>query len=89
MLRRHLKKQIRKKTKKMKRNKTRNSSLGAVKNCINFELCPFCYGCRNYSSSDLRCQECYEDNKKFNICNTEKHKGNLISKLIKKTNIKL
>lgn len=73
----------------MQRKKTRHSSLGARKNCINFSLCPFCYGCRAYNSSDLECRECYEDNAKYNICNTEKHKESIISKFIKKTNIKI
>lgn len=73
----------------MRQRKNKNSSLGARNNCINFSLCPFCYGCRNYNSSDIKCEECYNDNKKFNICNTELHKAELISQFIKKTVIEL
>lgn len=67
--------------------KTKNSSLGARTGCIKFELCTFCYGCRNYNSSDLECLKCYEDNAKYNVCNTEKHKADLISKFIKRDKI--
>ena len=70
-------------------NKTKNDARGAQINCINFQLCPFCYGCRNYRSDDLECQICKTENAKKNICNVEKHKESLISKMIIKPKIEL
>lgn len=63
--------------------KNRNESKGAKDNCINFELCPLCYGCRNFNNSYLKCQKCKEDNEN-NICKTNKHKTKLVAKMIKK-----
>lgn len=49
-----------------------NTALGAETHCPNFDPCPLCFGCRNYSTAVLRCEKC-ENNKKQNICNTKKH----------------
>ena len=54
-------------------------------NCIKYEKCPFCFGCRAYSTHDLDCQECAKEKK--NICNTKKHRHDLINKMITKTKI--
>lgn len=62
--------------------KTANSSLGAQKNCINFEPCPLCYGCRNYDSADIRCDECYEE-KKQNICKTYVHTNKALGLMLR------
>lgn len=54
-------------------------------NCNKFEMCPLCYGCRAYTTSNLECEECLKENKKKNICNTELHKSDAINKLISKS----
>lgn len=71
-----------------KKAKNQNSSLGAEMGCPSFSLCPLCYGCRNYTTSNVECELCIE-NKKFNICNTELHKTDKIPMFITKQNIKL
>lgn len=69
-------------------HKNKNSSRGAQIDCINFEMCPLCYGCRNYDSLDTNCAKCLE-NAKQNLCNTKTHKAHLVSKMITKQEIKL
>lgn len=63
--------------------KNRNSARGAQIDCINFEMCPLCYGCRNYHYGDPDCQKCLQ-NKKVNLCNTQKHPASLIHRMITK-----
>lgn len=63
-----------------------NSTVGAQKNCINFEPCPLCYGCRNYNSADIRCDECFED-KKMNICRTDIHTISALNMMLKNKEI--
>lgn len=70
-------------------DKTKNDARGAQINCVNFQLCPFCYGCRNFRSDDMECQECKRLNAKKNICNIEKHKEDIITKMIIKPKIKI
>ena len=53
------------------RNKTYHDVRGSKIKCINYQKCPLCYGCRRYSSIDPECRKCYEENKKFNICNKD------------------
>lgn len=67
-----------------KQQKNQNSARGAVVGCPNFSPCPLCYGCRNYSSAFLDCEECLNDNKKFNICNTELHQPDKVAMFITK-----
>ena len=67
--------------------KNRNSARGAQINCINFEMCPLCYGCRNYHAQDPECQKCLKD-KKNNLCNTKKHPVQLVHRMVTKQNIK-
>lgn len=57
--------------------------------CPKFIQCPLCYGCRAYSTADLDCIECSEENKKKNICNTELHREDLISQFITKNKIEI
>ena len=47
------------------------------------------YGCRRYSSIDPECRKCYEENKKFNICNKDLHRDDVTSKFITKEIIKI
>lgn len=68
--------------------KTKNDVLGVKINCPNYIECPLCYGCRNYNSAIIECEQCAK-NKKFNICNTNKHQNELIAKFITKTKIKI
>ena len=63
--------------------KTPNSVLGRKINCINYQMCPLCYGCRRFSKNDPDCIECAADTK-TNICNTNKHTEDIISRFITK-----
>jgi len=68
--------------------KTPNSVRGVQINCHNYIKCPLCYGCRNYNHEDSQCLECAKDAKN-NICNTKKHRADLITKFITKESIKI
>ena len=68
------------------RDKTKNDPLGSQLNCQNFDQCPFCYGCRNYNTRDIECEECAK-NPKVNLCKTELHKPDLIGKMVTRTRI--
>lgn len=61
--------------------------------CINYQMCPVCYGCRAYNSRDIECIECKKEDdlkgKKYNLCNTELHEAWKINKLITKSKILL
>lgn len=71
----------------VKKAKTVHDVRGSKINCLNFIKCPLCYGCRNYNSQDPDCQICLSENKKMNLCNTQLHRSDLISKMITKNNI--
>lgn len=68
----------------MKEAKQPSHVKGYKERCINYSMCPLCYGCRSYSSSDLNCKQCEED-RKNNICDTKLHRADLIEKMISKT----
>lgn len=61
--------------------------------CINYQMCPVCYGCRAYDSRDIECIECKTQDdirgKKYHICNKELHEPWKINKLITKNKILL
>ena len=61
--------------------------------CINYQMCPACYGCRAYDSRDEDCRVCKEEDakrgKRYNLCNKELHEEWKINKLITKTKIEL
>ena len=65
---------------------------GNIIKCINYQMCPVCYGCRAYDSRDSECRECKKEdeirNKNYNLCNTELHESWKINKLITKTQIR-
>lgn len=63
-----------------------NTPLGARLNCPNYDPCPLCYGCRNYDSAVVRCEHCYEKNKKANICKRELHTEEALSMMLKLKN---
>ena len=62
---------------------------GYKRQCPDFDQCPFCYGCRAYDPKYLKCQHCYEDDKKKNICNTKKHRPEAIAKMLTRQKIDL
>ena len=61
--------------------------------CINYQMCPVCYGCRAYDSRDEDCIICKNEDakrgKKYNLCNKELHEEWKINKLITKTTINI
>jgi hypothetical protein len=61
--------------------------------CINYQMCPACYGCRAYDSRDEDCIICKAEDakrgKRYNLCNKELHEEWKINKLITKTKIEL
>lgn len=69
------------------KQKTINDPLGAVNGCQWFNPCPLCYGCRNHDSNFARCQKCFDTDKKFNICNTDLHKEEILSMMIRRETI--
>lgn len=68
----------------IKKAKTVHDVRGYQIDCVNYQKCPLCYGCRRYSSIDPECQACLI-NKKQNICNKDLHRDDLISKMITKS----
>lgn len=67
----------------MQRSKTHHDVLGWQMNCLNYTMCPLCYGCRAYNPSYAKCQRCTADGKKkFNVCNTELHTEKNLSLMI-------
>ena len=73
----------------MMAQKTKDDVAGYAYKCPDYEQCPLCYGCRNYNEKYLLCVElCGEDMKK-NVCNTQRHKDNLIAKMITRETIEI
>lgn len=71
-----------------KKAKTVHDTRGSLIKCVNFQMCPLCYGCRRYSSIDPDCIICLQQNKKMNICNKDLHRDDLAAKMITKDTIK-
>jgi|GEM_PF-1478689 hypothetical protein len=71
------------------KQKTVHDVRGSRINCVNFQKCPLCYGCRRYSSIDPECRICLLENKKQNICNVNLHRDEVTAKMITKGNILL
>lgn len=63
------------------------SAKGARDNCPRFALCPLCYGCRNFDKSVQECLDCEKDNAKQNICKTDRHTSENLSRMIRKETI--
>lgn len=74
--------------KSQKKAKTPSDVEGYKSNCLNFQRCPLCFGCRRYSSIDPACVLCKE-NSKINICNKDLHKDGVTAHMITKNKIKL
>lgn len=56
-------------------------------NCPNFQMCPVCYGCRSYDTQFAECRECGKDKK--NICNKQRHRPDLMAKLITRPEVEI
>ena len=70
----------------MSKQKRPEDVLGYQKRCPEFVQCPVCYGCRN-ARSEMRCNECRQH--KGSVCDTKKHREDLIVQLIKRPTIKV
>lgn len=62
-------------------------------NCINYQVCPICFGCRAYDSRDPECLICFQEGdtggkRNFNVCDTNLHRSDLLNKMITKTTYK-
>ena len=70
-----------------------NKVRGNIIQCINFQMCPLCYGCRNYDSRIPECVDCFEDGirpdekRNYNICNTNLHESWKVNRMICKNTI--
>lgn len=73
----------------MMKAKSPQDVYGYQSQCPNFQQCPLCFGCRNYDISVVKCVENCGTDKKKNVCNTEKHKAELVAKFITKEAIKI
>lgn len=70
-------------------NKTSEQVRGSRIRCLDYEMCPLCYGCRAFNSRYQKCLDCKNENAKFNLCDTKKHKTDLIAKMITRERIDL
>lgn len=67
--------------------KKKSDPAGYQHRCHEFTQCPLCYGCRNYNPSRMKCVKLCGENKKKNVCNTTKHKADLIAKMVERVKI--
>lgn len=65
----------------MKKQKSHHDVRGWQVDCGWYEKCPICYGCRAYNPKFVRCEKCAE-NMKLNVCDTKKHRSDLIARMI-------
>lgn len=71
-------------------NQVRGNRIG----CINFQMCPLCYGCRAFDSRDPECRTCeltgHDGSKRnFNICNKNLHEEWKVNKMVCKNKVML
>ena len=72
-----------------------NKVRGNIIQCVNFQMCPLCYGCRNYDSRLEECQECWKDGirpsekRNYNVCNTDLHESWKVNRMICKNTIEV
>ena len=72
-----------------------NQVRGNIIQCVSFQMCPLCYGCRNYDSRLEECQECWKDGirpgekRNYNVCNTDLHESWKVNRMICKNTIKI
>ena len=77
------------KRRRLMKRKDPNNVRGNRIQCLNFDMCPLCYGCRAFNPRFIECHRCKEENQKYNICNTTKHRPDLLAKMIKKERIEI
>ena len=73
----------------MKLAKQPNMVKGNKIQCLNFQMCPICYGCRAYDSRLEECEECFKEgidgsNRNYNVCNTNLHESWKLNQMITK-----
>ena len=73
----------------MMKRKNPNDVRGRRINCPDFEMCPLCYGCRAFNPRFAKCHACKEENQKFNLCKTERHRPDLLEKMIRRERIEI
>lgn len=73
----------------MKTSKTVHDVLGHKIKCPSFDQCPLCFGCRAFDPKYEDCKACEKHNKKKNICVTQRHKPDLVARMIRKEVIRV
>lgn len=71
----------------MMKQKTHHDVRGQRINCPDYEMCPLCYGCRAFNPKYAKCITCKEENAKQNLCKTERHRSDLLEKMITREKI--
>lgn len=71
-------------------NQVKGNKIG----CINFQMCPICFGCRAFNANDEECIICKKEGidgtkRNFNVCNTDLHQADRVNKMVTKNKIKL
>lgn len=69
-------------------NQVRGNKIG----CINYQMCPVCYGCRAYDNRDEDCVICFAEgkdgsNRNFNVCNTQLHESWKINNMVTRNKV--
>ena len=72
----------------MPRRKTWHDTTGFITGCPSYNPCPLCYGCRAYSAIYKMCEKC-EENFKRDICDREKHREDLLARMISRERIEI
>ena len=67
--------------------KTPKDTSGYRENCLQYNPCPLCYGCRNYGCYPFTCDDLCGRNKKINICKTQLHTPQNIAKMVRRNKI--
>jgi len=57
---------------------------GYIINCIDFEPCPLCYGCRNYRTYMIKCVNRCSGNLKKDTCKTSLHTESILGRMIRR-----
>jgi len=71
----------------LNKQKTIADVKGSLINCKDFNPCPMCYGCRNFTTNRVRCVNKCGVNEKFDTCNTNRHRPDLLARMITKERI--
>lgn len=73
----------------MKYAKQPNKVRGNQIQCLSYQMCPICYGCRAYDSRLEECQICFKEgidntSRNYNVCNIKIHEAWKINKMVTK-----